>query len=447
MDMPLDMRINLRNAISVVAKITCISILLASLVETYFDRSFRTLIYALFLAYLLLVGIQSRNFTVRRAMLIGLVCNVFYAVAYFLVGPGSYLMAPIMTLCLAVPLLYNAMLQMNYDPMRVWEGFKKLQIALYISLAAELIVAVLGYQSVLVNLLPAGINRPSLFGYQGLHNDFAAFFNLGFVGLSSLALMSQAYGQFCVMLTILGFRYLKGPFRASRFIVFVLVPVAMSFVSPNVTSVVILVAILVATIFIKAYLKIYSRMLVLLWVVGLPMFLFSLYQSDLGFVRSYNLGVLYDIYVEPQLSFILERSLSDNIIGVDTRIFEDLRQQYEVAFLSYMSATGPVFFLVNVFVVVYLFVANIRQIKYLYERQKASAEYLEAQIMNLLFIVAMLVSTVHYAVIGTYIGSLVFILNVSLGCYFMHANRMLISVSREKRDGLGAAPKIAGSFS
>lgn len=432
----------MRPVIFGLAKTLCVSLLLVTLVETHFDRSFRTPVYSLFLAYLIAIGIRSNNFIFTRSVLMGLLCNSFYAVTYFLVGPGSYLMAQVLTVCLSIPLLYSAMTMMDYDPQEVWGTFRKVQIAIYVALVAELIISFLGYQSVLESLLPQGTNRSELFGYKDRHNTFSAYFDLGYAGLSSLAMIDQGFAQFCVMLTIFGIRYFRGPFRISRFIFFVLVPIAMSIASPAVTSVVILVVILLASILIKAYLKIYSRMHVFSWLLGLPLSLYVLYSADLGFIRSYDLDLFYDIYVEPQLNFILSRSFTENMIGADTRIFEESRQQYEVAFLSYMTATGPVFFLLNVSVVVGLIFRNIRQVKYLYDNKLTSSEHLEMQIMNLLFIVAMLVSSIHYAVIGTYLGSMVFIINVSLGFYLVRTNTKLISASG-RHAGNADAPQVA----
>ena len=443
MDMQRLMRLNLRNSISALAQITCISILLVTLVETYFDRSFRTVIYVLFLAYVLLVGVRCKTFIVKKAVLIGLVCNAFYATAYFLIGPGSYLMAPVLTVCVAVPLLYSCMTMMDYDPMELGDAFRKIQFAIYLSLIAELLIAVFGYQPVLESLFPPGVNRPSLFGYIPLHNTFANYFNLNFGGLSSLALISQAYGQFCVMLTIFGIRFLKTPFSFSRFTLLVAIPVAMSIVSPNVTSVVILLSIIVVTILIKAYLNIYSRLHVVGWMFGLPTVLYAVYKADLGFVRTYEADLFYSVYVGPQLDFISKRTLVENLFGADPRVFEDLRQQYEVALLSYMSATGPVFFILNLSVVLYFVYRNLRQIKYLYETGLCTDAYLEAQIMNVLFVVSMLVSTIHYPVIGSYIGSMIFILNVSLGFYFMHTNEKMIRASGADRVSRASAVEPA----
>ena len=420
------LRFNLRDAIPVIAQATVTTILLATLVETYFDRSFRTVIYALFVAYVLLVGIRHKTFIVKEAVLIGLAGNAFYVSAYFLLGPGSYLMAPVLTVCIAIPLLYSCMIMMDYDPMEVWGTFRRIQIALYVSLVAELLVAVFGYQGVLESLLPPGVNRPSLFGYALLHNTFSAYFDLGFMGLSSLALINQAYGQFCVMLVIFGIRYQKAPFSLSKFTLFIAIPVAMAIVSPNVTSVVILVSIVAAAVLIKAYLNVYSRLHVVGWMLGLPAFLYGIYKADLGFVRSYEVDLFYAVYVEPQVDFISKRTLAENLFGADPRIFEDLRQQYEVALLSYMSATGPVFFLMNFSVVLYFIFKNLRQIRELYVRGLGAGAYLEAQIMNVLFVIAMLVSTIHYPVIGTYIGSMIFILNVALGFYFVYTNKKII---------------------
>ena len=85
---------------------------------------------------------------------------------------------------------------------------------------------------------------------------------------------------------------------------------------------------------------------------------------------------------------------------------------------------------------------NIRQVKYLYDNKLTSSEHLEMQIMNLLFIVAMLVSSIHYAVIGTYLGSMVFIINVSLGFYLVRTNTKLISASG-RHAGNADAPQVA----
>lgn len=432
------------------AKITCVSILFVTLVETYFDRSYRPVIYALFLAYVLLACIRCKTLIVKKIVLIGLVCNAFYAITYFLIGPGSYLMVPTLTVCIAVPVLYSCMIMMDYDPMEVWGAFRKIQVVIYLSLIAEFLISIFGYQNALEGLFPPGVSRPSLFGYVPLHNTFAAYFNLNFGGLSSLALISQAFGQFCVMLSIFGIRFFKTPYSDYRFIFFAAIPVAMSIISPNLTSVVILVSIVATAILIKAYLNIYSRLHVFGWIFGLPVVLYAVYTAELGFVRSYEMDLFYSVYIEPQLDFISKRTLAENILGADPRIFEDLRQQYEVALLSYMSATGPVFFILNLSVILYFIFKNLQQIKYLYEAGLCADGYLEAQIMNVLFVVSMLVSMIHYPVIGTYIGSMILIFNLSLGFYVMHKNEKIIRASRvnqENRAAGGAGNVPAASVS
>ena len=427
------LRINIKTTIRILATMTCVSVLLVTLFETYFDRSFRSIIYALFLSYVIGVGVRSKDFKVKKTVLAGLIVNFLYAITYYLVGAGSYLMVPAITVCIAVPLLYSCMTMMDYGVIQVWSAFRKIQIAIYGSLIAELLIAIFGYQSALQAIFPPGRERPSLFGYFVLHNSFSTYFGLNFTGLVSLALSNQAFGQFCVMLTIFGFRYLKGPFNLSKMAVFVLLPIAMSIVSPNETSAVMLITIIAATIAIKAYLNIYSRIYVFGSVFAMIMFLYVVYTSDLGFLRQYELSIFYDIYVAPQLNYISSRSVMENLLGVDVQTFEVLRQQYEVALLSYMSATGSVFFMLNISVVVYFMGKNMKQIKYLHESGSCSNEYLEAQIMNVLFVVAMLVSTIHYPVIGTYIGSMVFIINLSLVFYAVYINKHLINALHTNR--------------
>lgn len=425
-----NLRTNNKSAIFILATFICISVLLATLFETYFDRSFRTAIYALFLSYVIAVGVRSKDLRVKKTALAGLIFNSLYAITYFFVGAGSYLMVPTMTVCIAVPLLYSCMIMMDYGVIQVWNAFRKIQITIYCSLIAELLIAIVGYQSALQSIFPPGTERPSLFGYIVLHNAFSRYFGLNFTGLLTLALSAQAFGQFCVMLTILGFRYLKGPFNLSKMAVFVLLPIAMAIVSPNETSIVMLITIIAAAIGIKAYLNIYSRLNVFGSIFAMIMFLYLLYTSDIGFFSQYDLSIFYDVYVAPQLSYISSRSVMENLLGANVQTFEVLRQQYEVALLSYMSATGSVFFMLNISAIVYFIGKNMKQIKYLYESGSCSNEYLEAQIMNVLFVVAMLVSTIHYPVIGTYIGSMVFIFNLSLVFYAVHINGDLIRALR-----------------
>jgi hypothetical protein len=429
MEMRDALRMNSKSAISILATITCVLALLGRVLETYFDRSFTTLIYASFLLYLVAVAARSRNFQIKKSVLIVLICNSFYAINYFLIGPGSYLMIQTLIVCIGVPLLYNAMVIMNYDVLQVWNAFKKIQIAIYCSLIVEFVIAILGYQSALEAAFQPSSERPSLAGYFSLHNSFAAYFDLGFVGLKSLALTYQAYGQFCVMLTIFGFRYLKRPFNPFKSIVFVIAPIALSLVSPNATAVAILVSIIVAMILIKAYLNLYSPLRVLVWFLTLPIALYIVYASNLGFVRTYDLELFYLVYVAPQMDYVLSRSIIENVIGVDARIFEELRQQFEVALLSFMSATGSVFFVLNLSLVVFLIFKNLQQIKFLHKERSCSNEYLEVQIMNLLFVISMLVSTIHFPVISTYIGSMIFVMNLSLGFYIVHTNKQLIKAS------------------
>jgi hypothetical protein len=50
-------------------------------------------------------------------------------------------------------------------------------------------------------------------------------------------------------------------------------------------------------------------------------------------------------------------------------------------------------------------------------------EIIEIQISNLLFVLSMLLSFMHFPVITSYFGTLIFIFNLSFGFYILKVNR------------------------
>lgn len=143
------------------------------------------------------------------------------------------------------------------------------------------------------------------------------------------------------------------------------------------------------------------------------------FLSDLGFVRKYNVNDLYHLFLGRQLDFFMARSFLDYLIGVGLEDYYEVAPRFEIAYLSYLSVSGLVFGVVNFLICTWFAMATICQLKAGYRDGSLSAGRLEMQVMNLLIVLSMLLSSIHFPVITNYLGSLIFMFHLGFGLYLL----------------------------
>jgi len=399
-----------------------------NLAESYLAQSLRN-IFTLLLGYYLLSSLLVNRLTVTTKSLVYLLFLLIYAVTFYAFGSGNNLIVNLLTICFGVVLFYNALLALQFEVPVLWGVATKIWNVIYLTLGIELLFAVGGYQGALYSLFPEENRAYGLQAYRLLDNTFSTYFGLEFKGLNSITLQTQAFGQFCAMLTILAYKFTEGTFRKQniwRIVFYLIVPVLMFTVSPNITSAVILIFIGSFHILFKTYLKRISLtafLTAVALIVGCVLFYF---YSDAGFIKAYQADQLYDLFVGGQLDYMLTRSLSDYLIGVNLYEYTQVSPTFEIAILSYLSVSGLIFGAVNLIIVCWYALATIRQARYLYQSGLVPRKNIDIQIMNLVFAISMLISSIHFPVITNYFGTVIFIFHMGLGLYILKRNRSTI---------------------
>lgn len=403
-------------------------LLFSNVFEAYFQQSFRLPLSAICIILI------SQCFLIKpkihRNVLIYVISVLIYLDIYYLFGSGDYRIIHVYTILIGAALLYNVMVAANYSSEEIWGLCKLIWITIYITLLGELLFVVLGHQQFLYDIFPESINKPKgLPSYRIIHNTFANFFGLDYNGLNSIILSAQSYGQLCITLTVFSFK-LSG-IRNKEFlkysILFILLPVLLYVISPNITGVIVLFSIMFCNVLIKQYIGMYSKPRTLIAMSLVVVLVTVFFIADIGFVRRYDWGEFYLDYVSPQINYVLNKNFSEYIIGADPKGFREVIDQSEIGALSYASAVGMIFLSLNLVLLLYFMCRNLIQIKTLYLRKLCKVDYLEMQIKNLLLIVAMLVSTIHFPILFDFVVSLLFILNVSFCIYSVNNNMKIIA--------------------
>lgn len=402
--------------------------LFTNLAESIFAMSLRS-VFTSVLVYFLLSSWMIGQFTLTRNVLNYISFLVLYVFCFYVFGSGNNLIIHIITICLGGALFYSALLALNYSVIKIWEFARKVWYLIYATLIIELIVVVSGYQGILFDTFPEENRAFGLPAYRSLYNTFANFFDLSFTGLNSITLQAQAYGQFAVMLSILGFAYTQSTFRKSNLthiIMLIVAPLMIYSISPNITSSIIFICIVSYVFLIKLHLEIYSvKKAIALFFIFVTI-IFCYYFADLGFVRTYSFDDLYDIFLNQQIDYMLTRSFSDYVLGVSLDEYSNVAPVFEISYLSYLSISGVIFGLVNLIILGKFTISTLKQIKVLYKNKLVDKTIVEIQVANLLFVLIMFLSSMHFPVITNYLGSLIFIFHLSFGYYLLKVNSTIL---------------------
>jgi len=133
-----------------------------------------------------------------------------------------------------------------------------------------------------------------------------------------------------------------------------------------------------------------------------------------------------------QIEFMVTRSFFDYVLGVGLDEYYYVAPKFEIAYLSYLSVSGLIFGFVNLFVIFKFTGLTFKQAKALNAGDLTKKRVVEIQIANLLFVLSMLLSSVHFPVITSYLGSLIFIFHLSFGLYMLKIN---ITIPAESEAG------------
>jgi hypothetical protein len=328
--------------------------------------------------------------------------------------------------------LLNSVLALsNYGPREIWGLVKRIWGIIYISLFAELLLVVLGYQQVFRDIFPESNRERGLPAYRSIVNMFSNYFELGYDGLNSIVLSIQSYGQLCVMLTIFGFTYtdLKNRALLKSVVTLLLLPLLMFLNSPNVTASIVFLSIIACSVFVKQYIGIYSLAKTLTMYLIFALLVAAVFYADeVGFLRKYDFAVFYSAYVNPQLDYVFNRGVSEYLVGMDLKKFVEVSFRDEVGIMSYATAIGLLFAFANFVLLLYFMSKNLNQIKTLYTKHLCKTDYLDMQVKNLIFIVAGLVSSIHYPVIFDFVVGGLFILNLSFCLFNVNENAKIIAL-------------------
>lgn len=432
---------------NIIAGILIFITLFINLAESLYGTSLRYIFTSIFVYYLA-TSLIINGFTLTKNSLGYIFFIALYVFSFYMFGSGNNLIIHLLTICIGVALFYNSLLALNYDVIKIWKFVKIIWCVIYLTLAIELIFVILGYQDLLSDTFPEFKRTLGFPAYRSLDNTFASFFEFNFKGLNSITLQAQAYGQFCVMLTILGFTYTENRYRISnliRLLIFIVVPLIMYSISPNITAIVIFIFIVSYFLFIKSYLKIYSFVKLLsLSIILIILVLFYL-LGDFGFVRKYQFHDIYDLFLSHQFDYFLTMTFSDYILGVNLENYYNVAPKFEISYLSYLSVSGLIFGLLNLIILFKFTHSTLKQIKYFYKTKPFYKKLIEIQSANLLFVLSMLVSSIHFPVITNYLGTLIFIFHLSFGFYILKINRAML-VKCYSRVSEQACPFAAQAF-
>jgi hypothetical protein len=413
----------------IVASLLVFIALFINMAEAVSVRSLRS-IFTLVFAYYLVSSFLLHKVVLTKSSFNYILFLVAYTFCFYLFGSGNNLIIHLLTICFGVVMLYNALLASNFSLGEIWGFAKKVWFIIYFTLVVELVLVVLGYQLKLYAMFPEETRALGLPAYRSLYNTFASFFGLDFTGLNSITLQAQAFGQFCVMLTVLGFSYTRATYSKNNILkafTFMVAPLLIFSVSPNITSSVLFMFIVTYVLFLKFYLSVYSFGKF----IALSGFVFALiffyYVSDLGFVRKYNFEDLYDLFLSQQIDYLLSKSLPDYLIGVDLHEYHSVNEEFEIGYLSYLMVSGAVFAVVNLFIIFKFTWVTLKQAKFINQIKSADKKIIEIQLTNALFVLVMLLSSMHFPVITNYLGTLIFVFHLAYGFYILKINRGLIS--------------------
>ena len=402
--------------------------LFINMAEAFWAMSLRNVFSGVF-AYYLATSLLLNKAVLTKASFNYILFLSGFTICYYLFGSANNLIIHLLTISIATVLLYNVMLVSNFTLEGIWRFARNTWMAIYFTLIIELVLVAAGYQSDLYAMFPEETRALGLPAYRSLNNTFAVFFDLNFTALNSFTLQAQAYSQFCIMLTILGFSYSEATFNEknlSKVMTFLAVPFLMYSLSPTVTAGLIFITIVTCTFLVKLHLKIYSfGKFLILGSIFLALIL-TYYLSDIGFIRKYDVQHLYDLFLATQIDYLLAMSPSDYLLGVDLIEFERVSPEFEIAYLSYMLASGVLFALVNLIIVFKFLLVTFAQIKFINQTKPVNRVIIEIQIANALFVFSMLASSIHFPVITNYLGTLLFVYHLAFGFYMLKMNRDLI---------------------
>ena len=113
----------------------------------------------------------------------------------------------------------------------------------------------------------------------------------------------------------------------------------------------------------------------------------------------------------------------DFLLGADVAVYNVYSTEFEIAYLSYMMVSGAVFALVNLFVILKFIIETFKQVKYTFQINSSHKKFIEIQLVNMLFVLTMLLSSMHFPVITNYMGTLIFVFHLAFGLYILKINR------------------------
>ena len=393
------------------------------LFESFFNRSFRILISLVFLIYIGLILRKAPRLT--KGSWIYCLYLLIYTTAYYFIGARNNLIIHLLTICFGIVLFYNALIIQKYTVEQIWNFAKTLWIIIYIALVAEFIICISGYQGVLYQVFPESQRAQGIPGYRHIDNVFSRFFQFEFTGLNFLSLETQAYGQFCAMLAIFGLNFFQPVFSIvnyKKLIFFIVLPFFLLIASPNLTAQLIFICIFAAFFLIQVYLNITKFKTMLIFVISLFGLFFYIYFLDLKFIRTYKFDLhgLYELFLKKQFEFIQDMSFHEYLIGADLEKYYVYAPNFEIAYLTYAIVSGFIFSTVNLLLCLKFFKDTLRQSKV--ESSKNNIVMVDIQLKNLLLVFCLILSTIHFPVVTSYIGTALFIFHFSLGLYILKLN-------------------------
>ena len=322
-------------------------ILLISLIEAFFCVPLKILQLALLFLIFGIAVINAKNTIIEKSDLLIIFSLLFLNIFYtFIDGRGLWFFNMTYTLSLAI--LISKVIPPNISLREYLRSIEKIYLVLIIGLVIEYLIVVFFGESLQIKLFMCTGHQTGTRGYIQLYNMTKEFLPYHVTGLNSIMMGGQTASQLSVIMFI-WFFYNYRITELKSYMFFTLLAILMVFLSPTVTSLILLFfAVMLIYFFhlngfkhkkIRSFYKTYFFVF---------FFLFLLYLIILVLTSKHsNLDVIYETYVIQNLMGFSEFSTKEILFGIWNTRQVELFKVTEIAYLEHLARYG--FFGVGVF--------------------------------------------------------------------------------------------------
>ena len=322
-------------------------ILLISIIEAYYCVPLK--MFQLVLLFLIfgIAVFNAKNIIVEKSDLLIIFSLLFLNIFYtFIDGRGLWFFN--MTYTLALAILVSKVIPPNISLKRYLRNIEKIYLVLIIGLVIEYLLLVFFGESIQIKLFMCTGHETGTRGYIQLYNMTKEILPYHITGLNSIMMGGQTASQLSVIMFVWFFyRYRVTELRL--YMIFILLAVLMIFLSPTVTSLVLLfIAIILIYFFhlsglrhkkIRSFYRSY---------VFVFLFMLSIYLIIEVLTNKHSsLDVIYEIYVLENIMGFSNFTIKEVLFGMGHERQVELFKVTEIAYLEQLARYG--FFGVGVF--------------------------------------------------------------------------------------------------